>query len=84
MTKTATKHEAVEIANNAISKYQELFHSAGIHIQQFDTQNPTIRDIEQKIEQVEEVQDQTHRPSDERKLNRVIKDLSYVKYQIDS
>lgn len=74
--------EYVMVANDSIDKYQEICHSAGIHINTFS--HPIqIQEVIDRLEQVDTVQENTHRTKDEQKLVSLERDLHNLKIELE-
>lgn len=71
--------EAVRNFNDGVSQYQEILHSKGIHLNPIN--NPTRREIEQRIKRIDEAKDQTHNTQKIQKLNRLRNYLLEINYE---
>ncbi|WP_435116579.1 hypothetical protein [Halolamina sp. C58] len=71
--------DAVQNFNDGISAYQNIFHSAGVHLNPLA--NTTPQEIEERMGQIERAKENTTHPERVQKLNRLRNYLLEINYQ---
>ncbi|MDL0145479.1 hypothetical protein [Halobacterium salinarum] len=72
--------EKIRNFNDGISAYENIFHSAGNHPQPIH--NPSRREIEDRIEQIDKTKREIHDPQRIQRLNRLRNYLLEANYEI--
>lgn len=72
--------EALKNFNDGVDYYQNIAHSAGIHLKPLT--NPTRREIEDRMEKLEQAKSKTHDPQRVQKLNRLKNYLLEANYEL--
>jgi len=71
--------DAIKNFNDGVSYYQDILHSAGIHVSPIT--NPTQNEIDERMSQIEEAKENTHHPERMQKLNRLRNYLLEINYE---
>ena len=75
-----TDSNALRNFNDGVRYYKNILHSAGIHINPIH--NPTRREIEERMNQLEQAKNKVHNPNRVQKLNRLKNYLLKLNYEI--
>lgn len=73
--------DAMRNFNDGISCYQNILHSAGVHLNPLT--NPTRTEIEERMDQLERAKENTHNPERVQKLNRLKNYLLEANYELN-
>ncbi|GAA0274084.1 hypothetical protein [Halobacterium noricense] len=71
--------DAIKNFNDGIACYENILHSAGIHINPLN--NPTTNEIEKRMDQIEQAKKNVHHPERVQKLNRLRNYLLEINYE---
>jgi CRISPR/Cas system-associated protein Cas10 (large subunit of type III CRISPR-Cas system) len=72
--------EAVLNYNDGVDYYQDVAHSAGVHLEPLRT--PSQQEIEEQMERIEEAKNKIHNNKKIQKLNRLKNYLLEANYEI--
>ncbi|WP_153552911.1 hypothetical protein [Halomicrobium sp. LC1Hm] len=73
------RSDAIQNFNDGISAYQNVLHSAGVHLNPLT--NTTQQEIDERMNQIERAKENTTHPERMQKLNRLRNYLLEISYQ---
>ncbi|KAA9401904.1 hypothetical protein Har1130_03765 [Haloarcula sp. CBA1130] len=73
------RSDAIQNFNDGISAYQNVLHSAGVHLNPLT--NPTREAIDERMNQIERAKENTTHPERMQKLNRLRNYLLEINYE---
>jgi hypothetical protein len=74
--------DAIRNFNDGIAAYESIFHSAGYHPRPLNG-NPSAREIEERVQRIEETKQKVHNPQRVQKLNRLKNYLMEANYELN-